>query len=258
MSVEVLTQGGGANLQSRSVSLTSTSATTFSPQSGYDGMSSITVTPNLQSKSVTLSSSSTTVSPDSGYSGLSSVTARTNNQSTQYVTPASQPQNITPSSGYSGLSGVYVYGDSNLISSNIKSGISIFGIYGSYEGESSGGTYKVYWTKNPTKSTDTNNRTLTFSCPSDCNDSNCLICYAMSPNTPTERWSFCTSWFYNKLTTYDSSYYRGFVTKDSSGSSISFGLDSPIFNGSTITINGQNTDSYFDEACQWYCFLIYS
>lgn len=137
MSVEILTQGGGANLQSRSVSLTSTSTTTFSPQSGYDGMSSITVTPNLQSKSVTLSSSSTTVSPDSGYSGLSSVTARTNNQSTQYITPASYSQNITPSSGYSGLSGVYVYGDSNLISENIKSGISIFGVNGSL---SSGGT----------------------------------------------------------------------------------------------------------------------
>lgn len=137
MSVEVLTQGGGANLQSRSVNLTSTSATTFSPQSGYDGMSSITVKPNLQSKSVTLSSTSATVSPDSGYSGLSSVTARTNNQSTQYVTPASYPQNITPSSGYSGLSGMYVYGDSNLISENIKSGISIFGVNGSL---SSGGT----------------------------------------------------------------------------------------------------------------------
>ena len=62
MSVEILTQGGGANLQSRSVSLTSTSATTFSPQSGYDGMSSITVTPNLQTKSVTPASYSQSVS----------------------------------------------------------------------------------------------------------------------------------------------------------------------------------------------------
>lgn len=98
MSVEVLTQGGGANLQSRSVNLTSTSATTFSSETGYDGMSSITVTPNLQTKS---------------------------------VTPASYSQSITPSSGYCGLRSVSVSGDSNLISSNIKSGVSIFGISGS-------------------------------------------------------------------------------------------------------------------------------
>lgn len=98
MSVEVLTQGGGANLQSRSVSLTSTSATIFSPQSGYEGMSSITVTPNLQTKS---------------------------------VTPSTSTQTITPSSGYCGLGTVSVSGDSNLISSNIKNGISIFGVSGS-------------------------------------------------------------------------------------------------------------------------------
>lgn len=98
MSVEVLTQGGGANLQSRSVSLTSTSATTFSPQSGYDGISSITVTPNLYTRS---------------------------------VTPSTSTQTITPPSGYCGLRSVSVSGDSNLISSNIKSGISIFGVSGS-------------------------------------------------------------------------------------------------------------------------------
>ena len=98
MSVEVLTQGGGANLQSRSVSLTSTSATTFSPQSGYDGMSSITVTPNLYIRS---------------------------------VTPSTSTQTITPPSGYCGLESVSVSGDSNLISSNIKSGVTIFGVSGS-------------------------------------------------------------------------------------------------------------------------------
>ena len=103
MSVEVLTQGGGANLQSRSVSLTSTSATIFSPQSGYDGMSSITVTPNLY---------------------------------TRNVTPSTSAQTITPPSGYCGLRSVSVSGDSNLTSSNIKSGVSIFGVTGSLSSSS--------------------------------------------------------------------------------------------------------------------------
>ena len=115
MSVEILTQGGGANLQSRSVSLTSTSATTFSPQSGYDGMSSITVMPNLYTRS---------------------------------VTPSTSTQTITPPSGYCGLRSVSVSGDSNLISSNIKSGISIFGVNRSLASGSKygyfSGAYGVY------------------------------------------------------------------------------------------------------------------
>lgn len=96
--IQVISNGGGANLQSRSVNLTSTSTTTFYPDSGYDGMHTIMITPNLQTKS---------------------------------VTPSTSTQTITPSSGYCGLRNVSVSGDSNLISSNIKSGISIFNVVGS-------------------------------------------------------------------------------------------------------------------------------
>ena len=49
------------------------------------------------------------------------------------VTPSSSTQYITPQNQYDALSQVTVYGDSNLISSNIKSGVSIFGVSGNVE-----------------------------------------------------------------------------------------------------------------------------
>lgn len=50
------------------------------------------------------------------------------------VTPSSSTQYITPQSRYDALSKVTVNRDSNLKSSNIKSGTSIFGILGNYTG----------------------------------------------------------------------------------------------------------------------------
>lgn len=73
LSVSVLNSGGSSNLQTKSVSLTSTSAQTFSKDNAYDGMSSITVTPNLQSKNVSSSTSAQTITPDSGYCRLRQV-----------------------------------------------------------------------------------------------------------------------------------------------------------------------------------------
>lgn len=48
------------------------------------------------------------------------------------VNPSSSTQYITPQSRYDALSQVTVWGDSNLIGSNIKSGVSIFGVIGNY------------------------------------------------------------------------------------------------------------------------------
>ena len=75
----------------------------------------------------------------------------------RFVTPSASTQYITPQSGYDGLSQVTVSGDSNLVSSNIKSGVSIFGVSGSL----SSADYIGYYTAITANGTNT----LTIPCP---------------------------------------------------------------------------------------------
>lgn len=130
--------------------------------------------PVLQEKAVTPTEEAQSIAPDAGYDGLSRVNVgaipdeyivpsgtvnitengehdvrevETVNVSVpapeitlqeKTVTPTASAQSVTPDSGYDGMSKVSVNGDSNLVPGNIKSGVPIFGVVGSYEGSGGG------------------------------------------------------------------------------------------------------------------------
>lgn len=161
-------------LMAGSGTVTSNGTHTFYPSGGYAGLSRMTVNVNvptdlvLQAKSVAPGYRKKTVTPDSGYNGLSQVEVAGDSNlipsniregvaifgvvgsyiqteivdavlQAKNVTPGRSGQYVYPDSGYNGLSRVYVVGDGNLIPSNIREGVTIFGVTGSY---SSGTVYQ--------------------------------------------------------------------------------------------------------------------
>lgn len=95
----------------------------------------------LQSKTVAPTTSQQTVSPDNGYDGLSSVTvsAISPTKAAQTYTPTTTNQTI-PSGRY--LTGTQtILGDANLVASNIKKDVQIFGVTGTLE--SGGGSVTI-------------------------------------------------------------------------------------------------------------------
>lgn len=135
---------------------------TVKPKTGYDGLSLVRISVNVpteiisQSKSVTPGYDSKTVVPDEGYNTLSSVfvagdhdlisanirygvsifgvTGTYNEFKTQGKSVTPQPYSfyVRPDSGYDALSSVYVAGDGDLIPANIREGVVIFGVTGTY------------------------------------------------------------------------------------------------------------------------------
>ena len=105
--------------------------------------------PLLQSKTVTPSEEVQTIKPDTDYDGLSQVTVKaigstyvgsgiTKIEATEYI-PGTSNQTIASGQYLNGVQ--TIKGDANLVAGNIKSGVSIFGVSGSYAGSggSSGG-----------------------------------------------------------------------------------------------------------------------
>jgi len=93
---------------------------------------------NNQTKEVTPSKSQQVIKPDDGYTGLDSVTVKAAPLETKTVTPSTSEQEIvSTSTGKIGLSKVTVAAvtsaiDSNIVAGNIRNGVTILGVTGSY------------------------------------------------------------------------------------------------------------------------------
>ena len=99
---------------------------------------------NLQDKTVSADTVQTTVQADAGYDGLGTVTINAIELQSKTVSPDTIGFDVEPDTGYDGLSRVTVKPvddsiDINIQPENIKSGVYILGVEGTYEGEGGGG-----------------------------------------------------------------------------------------------------------------------
>ena len=145
--VDSLPEAGGAEptLQNKTVTPT-TSSQTVSADSGYDGLNTVTVnamptatqaTPSISVSTSGLITASATQTAGYVSSGTKSATKQLTTQAAKTITPSTSSQTAVASGVYT-TGAVTVNGDSNLVASNIKSGVSIFGVTGSYGGSGSG------------------------------------------------------------------------------------------------------------------------
>ena len=108
------------------------------PSEGYDALSQVIIDGDMNLAPAN-------IKKDVNIFGVTGTLEAKANLQAKQVTPTTSGTTVTADEGYDGLSEVNVLGDSNLISSNIKKDVSIFGVNGSYEGSGGGSTdYNVY------------------------------------------------------------------------------------------------------------------
>lgn len=116
---------------------------------------------NNQDKTVTPSETQQTITADSGYTGLGTVTvgaidsnyvgSNVTRKAAATITPGTTNQTIATGTYLTGTQ--TISGDSDLIASNIKSGVSIFNVTGTYTGDVVTGTLNVASNVNSSTST---------------------------------------------------------------------------------------------------------
>lgn len=145
--LSVLVDQIAPKLQSKTVA-PATTQKTVSPDSGYDGLSKVTVSAmpaaTQATPAITVSSSGLITAKSTqtaGYvaAGTKSSTNQLSTQATKTVTPSASQQTAVASGKYT-TGAIYVSGDANLKAENIKKDVSIFGVSGSYEGSGGDGT----------------------------------------------------------------------------------------------------------------------
>ena len=140
MSVEVYGGGGGASpkLQSKIVT-PSTAQQIVTPDNGMDGLSKVTVNAmpggTLAAPTISAGGLITSKIEKGGYLNAGdNRTLQLQTRGGRTVVPTTYNQTAVPSGVYT-TGGIDVQGDSNLIPSNIRSGASIFGVAGTYQGD---------------------------------------------------------------------------------------------------------------------------
>ena len=150
----------GAKLQSTKEITPKTESQVVKPDYGYNGLEQVEV--NAVTSDIDSNIISENIRNGVEILGVSGTLVDNQVQSSKDAVPKTEPQEITPDAGFDGIARVNISAvdssiDSNITPNNIKKGVNILGIDGSFEGKSnipSGGNIGDILTKNGTQDND--------------------------------------------------------------------------------------------------------